>query len=114
MLITNCLWAGHLSSVLTTLRRSLGQYARHHRFIYVGATSDQKGRWTAHEREDWEHMILLWSTSSHQQIRRAKTELIDWAWERYSGRTIVENQRAGGGGLSNDSSRYFVYVLIEK
>ena len=104
-------WMGHFNQRESSIRRSLGQHARHNAHIKIGATSNPTQRWQAHRGENWKEMILLWETTSYRDIKYAEKQLIEWA-KGYD-RIDSWNERDGGAGLNKDADSYFIYVLLE-
>lgn len=103
-------WAtsGHLSAVITTLNRALGQFVRWHGTVYIGVTGSPASREATHERSGWGEMIYLYHTSSRNYAYEMERILIDHCRSRgYSANTI-----RGGGGLRWYDT-YYIYVLLE-
>jgi hypothetical protein len=55
-------------------------------------------------------MIVLWQTTSYEDVKRAESSLIKWA----DGYSDVEcmNFIGGGGGVKPGAGLYYVYVLL--
>ena len=100
---------GHWNQLVSTIRHSLGQFYRRNDLIKIGATQNPEQRWSTYSIDGWREMVVLWETTSYDQIKSAEKEAIDWAWE-YDG---LENDRGGGAGLRRGADRYFLYAVLE-
>ena len=93
MIVTRNHVTGWPTDVLTSLRRSLGQYTRYGRFK-IGITGNPNGRAQQYDqaRLPYTEMIVLYRTDSKKFVRAAESELI-FEYGEY-----CDNSIAGGGG----------------
>ena len=94
---------------MSTLRRRVAQYARHHGSVYVGATSNPSDAENRHIRRGYLKLITLWRTKSYDQAKKAEKLLIAFAREKGY---LDENQIDGGTGLNPKERVYFIYVVV--
>lgn len=102
---------GHFDQVCESLRRALGQYARHCDRFKVGLTVDPEQRWTDHAADKWTEMVVVYHTSSSRYAAQMEKELIQHGW---NSRVLAWswNEVRGGGGLRRDYYDYYIYVLL--
>ena len=99
---------GHLSAVVTSLNRVLGQYARWYGTLYVGVTGSPELREAAHERNGWSEMVYLYRAGSRKYAYQMEKRLIAHCLSRGYSANVIE----GGSGL-RQYAVYYVYVLLE-
>jgi hypothetical protein len=107
---------GGLSDVLPVLKRKVSSYQRGAVKFKIGISVDPESRWGSHKqsRHDWDKMIVIYQTSSHDYVCRAESGLIDFSAEKYSHK--CQNKISGGGGINEPDSygRFFLYMLIKR
>jgi predicted GIY-YIG superfamily endonuclease len=107
---------GKFRDVETSLRRALGQYARHHNYLKIGRTNDPERRWTEHQRErrkvsdSWSRMVVIYESSSFNDIVQAEKLLIDYARQTHY-EAEVWNDISGSD--KGEPSTEYIYVLLD-
>jgi hypothetical protein len=108
------LTTGWPSLALSTLRRKIGAHARHHAFHQkVGITNWPERRWAQYYAgQNWDHMRVLYMSSSWDHVCTLEAELIDTFRDGLS-RTAgyYHNAVAGGGGRIPEYGPYYLYVV---
>jgi hypothetical protein len=100
---------GHLSNLVPSLRRALGQYARYCTEFKIGLTVDPQSRWRAHVRDGWREMVVVYSTTSEDYVWDAEQLLIEHGLDAYY---YAECLNRIGGGLRRGHRRYYVYIVV--
>lgn len=109
--------AGHLSDVIGVLRNKISSYQRGCVKFKVGITVNPEQRWSgAHKRSrhEWDKMVVIYETSSHDYVGRAESSLIEFSSEKYADK--CQNLISGGGGINEpgDYGRFYLYILLKK
>ena len=101
-------WTGHITDVLESLNRSIGQYKSHYSTVKIGITGrDPQIRFNEHKRDKgWERMIVLYKTSSIYNANQIEALLINQHF--YD----IVNQRSGGGSDLSPYGDNYLYVLL--
>ena len=102
---------GHLSNLIETLNRALGQYQRYYHHFKIGLTTNPEARWWIHQQDGWLEMVVVYETTSVKYAREAERWLVEYGWERDY---IAEswNEVSGGGGLHPWHDWYFIYIIL--
>lgn len=113
-------FSGHKKEVLRLLQKELSLYQRGQE-IRVGLTNNPNRRWGEHRRSArkhnyiWKKMVVVYSSSSHENAAFLERELINFCREKYPLKMLNKNN--GGAGVNNSyrplSSKYFVYFLLK-
>jgi hypothetical protein len=103
---------GHISNLIPSLRRALGQYTRYCNHFRIGLTTNPEQRWNAYKRDGWDDMIVVYSTKSEKYAADAEKLLIDHGWET---EYIPQcwNSIRGGGGKRPGYGWYCIYIVVE-
>jgi hypothetical protein len=88
---------GHLSNLIPSLRRALGQYARYCNEFKIGLTTNPEQRWSRHTRDGWDDMVVVYSTGSEDYAADAETLLIEHGWDADYMPECWNSVRGGGG-----------------
>ena len=112
MVIWGRMITGRPITAETILRRKVGALARHRGFHQkVGITNDPDRRWRqAYAPIGWHDMHVLYSSSSHSNVRALEKALIEWLDVR-SADAWFYNEVAGGGGRAPSAGPFYVYVV---
>lgn len=102
---------GHISTMIPSLRRALGQYSRYCKEYKIGLTTNPEQRWRTHRRDGWIDMVLVYSTSSEVYAADAETLLIEHGWQA-NYMPECWNSIRGGGGKRSGYGRYYIYMLL--
>ena len=100
---------GHLNQLETKLLRRVGAYSSWSKSAYIGITNnpERRAKQTARKYPGrWRHLIVLWRTSSRNQLRKAESMLVART------KAKIENERAGGGGPNSDRQWHYLYILL--
>jgi hypothetical protein len=102
---------GHISNLIPSLNRAIGQYARNCREYKVGLTVNPRSRWYSHKADGWHDMVVIYSTSSADYVAYAEDMLIEHGFNSSYYRRCY-NQIRGGGGLRREYPKYYIYIVI--
>ena len=116
--ITSGVISGHPNQIMSKLKEDLQRYSRGASVEYIGIASGDDGESAMRSRYDdnkrklrINEMRLLYKSSSHDNVQRVESELIDYR----DGSGINRNETGGGGGLPPDNPKhYFVYVAYRR
>lgn len=102
---------GHISNLISSLRRAYGQYRCNYDQIKIGLTVDPETRWRSHAQQGWSRMVVIYSTSSPKYVAQVERLLIEHGWDTdfYE---QCKNLIGGGGGLRYGYPRYYIYVIL--
>ena len=102
---------GYPNHVISDLKHSISQYANNSSYIKVGITNNPENRWYQHKNEDpdWEKMVVVYKSSSIDNVREIERELINHTIEREESYNFI----GGGGGNFGDGPQ-FLYFLIQR
>ena len=102
---------GNPSQVLPKLKSSLRHYRKNYSSVYVGITNDPKRRFTQHKAKlRWNTMVVKYSSSSTNYVRKIEKELDSFALNRGYG---LENRTGGGGGQTGEGKQYLYFLLCK-
>ena len=103
--------SGAIPNIISSLRRTLGQYSRTYYHLKVGLTNDPSIRWVAHKANGWEAMFVIYHTSSRNNASRAERLLVNHLRNNHDEQSLLHNTRKGGGGNYSGSDNHYVYLL---
>ena len=103
--------SGAVPNVISSLRRTVGQFSRNYYHLKVGLTGSPVIRWSAHKSYGWEAMFVIYRTTSRNNAARAEILLVSHLRENHDELRLVHNARNGGGGDYSASDDHYVYLL---
>jgi len=106
---------GHLHLVSGELKRRISSFQRGKEKLKVGISVDPETRWTKHRlsQHEWNKMVVIYESSSHDKISQAESELINYSIERFPEK--CQNQVSGGGGINEPYlyEKFYLYLLLK-
>lgn len=107
----------------SALRRALGQYARHHRWFYIGLTQQQpEARFQQHQRKwaeghEWDRMVVIYRARTLASMQQAEDRLIAYArsqiqQQRYQC-VLINARDSQPPRIASTPDGYWVYVLLQ-
>lgn len=106
--------------VESRLRRTIGQYARQNRWIYIGLTQQKpRRRFSGHqylwaEGHKWDKMIVLYRTNSYNQMVNAEIKLIEYAYKYHQSKLLNTETTGKRPIVSDNANGYWVYILVQR
>ena len=102
---------GNPIQVLPKLKNSLRHYRKNYSSVYIGITNDPKRRFSQHKSKlEWDTMVVKYSSSSTNYVRKIEKELEYFALDRGYG---LENKTGGSGGQTGEGKQYLYFLLYK-
>lgn len=101
--------SGDPDEVISTLKRSVGQFTKNVGTFKIGRTCDPAHRAGQPDYAKFDEMIVIYKTRSAEHVNDVETQLIEF----FETHNDIGNFRGGGGGPLGQPP-YYVYVVRSK
>ena len=108
----------------SALYRAIGQYARRHRYIYLGLTQQEpEARFRQHQRNwadghKWDRMIVIYCARSFLRMQYVEDDLIRYAREKIDRAhyrcMMINSRKSQKPRRSETPNSYWVYILVQE
>jgi hypothetical protein len=102
-------YEGNPSNIISTLKRSIGQYQRYYKYVKIGITANPQRRCAEHGYRDttycWERMVVVYGTTSIKNANKVEKDFIN-------GNKKMTNVWCGESPMTPNARKYYAYLLL--